>query len=157
VVEIAEGVPGLQKIKANGKDHPMDQIIHDGDTVTLGGTTLTAHLTQGHAPGGTTWTMKATEGGKTYDVVIFTSIRPPGKITPEIEAQFNRSIPMLRALPCDVPLGDHTQEFDIQEKYAKMKPGAPNPYIDHMGCLAETDMEDAMFHAILQEQAQASK
>jgi len=36
-----------------------DRILHDGDTVLLGGTTLTAHLTPGHTKGNTTWTMKA--------------------------------------------------------------------------------------------------
>ena len=34
-----------------------DRVIHDGDTVMLGGVTLTAHLTAGHTRGCTTWTM----------------------------------------------------------------------------------------------------
>ena len=41
-----------------------DRVIHDGDTVTLGDTTLTAHLTPGHTQGCTTWTMSATDAGK---------------------------------------------------------------------------------------------
>jgi metallo-beta-lactamase class B len=155
VVAIAEGVPGLQKIKPEGKDHPIDKVIHDGDSITLGGTTLTAHLMQGHATGGTTWTMKATEGGKTYDVVFFTSIRPPGKITPATLAQYNRTFLLARALPCDVPLEDHAQGHNMYEKYAKIKKGAPNPYIDPAGCDAETDMEDSMVHALLEEQEQS--
>lgn len=157
VVEIAEGVPGLQRIKPGGKDHPIDKIIHDGDTISLGGTTLTAHLTAGHAHGGTTWTMKATEGGKTYDVVFFTSVRSPGKITPEVAAEFDRTFPLLRSLPCDVPLGDHTEEYLLQGKMAKLKPGGPNPFIDPAGCNLETDIEDSMYHAVLLEQEQASK
>ena len=39
------------------------------------------------------------------------------------------------------------------EKYAKLKPGAPNPFIDKPGCTREADIEEAMFHAILDEQA----
>ena len=35
----------------------VDRALHDGDTVILGGTTLTAHLTAGHTKGTTTWTM----------------------------------------------------------------------------------------------------
>src|ERR1022692_4464307 len=73
VVAMAEDVPALQAIKPGGKAHPIDRIIHDGDTVTLGGTTLTAHLTPGHTKGCTTWTLKAEEGGKSYDVVIIGS------------------------------------------------------------------------------------
>ena len=47
----------------------VDRVLHDGDEVKLGGVTLVAHLTPGHTKGCTTWTMKVTEGGKTYDVV----------------------------------------------------------------------------------------
>src|SRR6185437_14815821 len=48
----------------------VDRVLHDGDHVTLGDATLVAHLTPGHTKGCTTWTMKVTEGAKTYDVVI---------------------------------------------------------------------------------------
>ena len=48
----------------------VDRVLHDGDEVKLGGSVLTAHLTPGHTKGCTTWTMKVSEGGKTYDVVI---------------------------------------------------------------------------------------
>jgi metallo-beta-lactamase class B len=34
----------------------VDRVLHDGDTVSLGGVTLTAHLTAGHTKGTTTWT-----------------------------------------------------------------------------------------------------
>ena len=37
-------------MKPGGKAHPIDRVLHDGDTVTLGGTTLVAHLTPGHTP-----------------------------------------------------------------------------------------------------------
>jgi metallo-beta-lactamase class B len=157
IVEIAEGVAGLRGVKPGGKEHPIDKIIHDGDSVTLGGTTLVAHLTAGHAHGGTTWTMKATEDGKSYDVVFFSSVRVGPKLTPDLIAEYNRTFPLLRALPCDVPLADHTETYNIQEKYAKMKSGGPNPFIDPAGCNLETDIQDSMFHAVLRQQDQASK
>src|ERR1700740_1178543 len=37
VVTMAEDVETLKAIKPGGKEHPIDRIIHDGDTVTLGG------------------------------------------------------------------------------------------------------------------------
>src|ERR1700745_181373 len=70
VMAMAEDVPALQAIKPGGKEHPIDRTLHDGESVTLGGTTLVAHLTAGHTRGCTTWTMKAQEGGRTYNVVI---------------------------------------------------------------------------------------
>lgn len=155
VVEIAEGVAGLKNVKPGGKEHPIDKIIHDGDSVELGGTTLVAHLTAGHAHGGTTWTMKAMDGGKSYDVVFHSSVRVGTKLTPDLVAEYNRTFPLLRLLPCDVPLADHAETYLLQEKLAKVKAGGPNPFIDPAGCNVETDIEDSMFHAVLHEQEQA--
>src|ERR1700677_3317718 len=36
----------------------VDRVLHDGDTVTLGNVTLTAHRTAGHTRGCTTWTFR---------------------------------------------------------------------------------------------------
>jgi metallo-beta-lactamase class B len=152
---MAEDVPALQAITPGGKEHPIDKILHDGETVTLGGTTLTAHLTPGHTRGCTTWTMKAQEGGKNYNVVIGCSLRPPATLTPEVVAEFRHSFLLVRSLACDVPLGDHTAQYNLQEKYAKLQAGAPNPFIDPDGCAYEVDIEEAMFHALLDEQQKA--
>lgn len=153
VIVMAEDVPALAAMKPGGKRHPIDEVITDGDTVSLGGVTLTAHLTAGHTPGCTTWTTTATENGKPYDVVFGCSLRSPAVITPEIEASLNRSFKTVRALPCDVPLGDHPAEYRMVEKHARLQSGAPNPFIDKAGCTTEADIQEAMFHAILKEQA----
>jgi metallo-beta-lactamase class B len=156
VIAMAEDVPALQAIKPGGKNHPIDQTLHDGDKVALGGTTLVAHLTPGHTRGCTTWTMKAQEGGKDYNVVINCSLRPPEMLTPPVIEEFNRSFKLVRALPCDVQLGDHPAQFNMKEKYAKLdkidSSSGPNPYIDPAGCNVETDIQEAMFRTILAEQ-----
>ncbi|HYA17726.1 MAG TPA: MBL fold metallo-hydrolase [Bryobacteraceae bacterium] len=157
VLVMAEDEADLRRMKAGGKEHPIDKILHDGESVKLGDTTLVAHLTAGHTHGATTWTTTVQEGGKTYNVVFFSSLRSPARITPENEAEFNRSFKVARALPCDVPLGDHGGEYRMVEKYSRLKPGAPNPFIDPMGCQLETDVEEAMFHAVLAEQQAAAK
>src|SRR5215467_11206212 len=55
---MAEDIPAIKNIKPrDGKEHPIDKVLHDGDVVTLGGTTLTAHLNPGHTLGCTTWTL----------------------------------------------------------------------------------------------------
>ena len=99
VIVMAEDVPALQAMKPGGKDHPIDKIIHDGDTVTLGNTTLTAHLTAGHTRGCTTWTTTEKEGSKTYNVVFGCSLRAPTVITPAIEAEFNHSFAVVPRSP----------------------------------------------------------
>jgi metallo-beta-lactamase class B len=152
VVVMAEDVPALQEIKPGGKAHPVDRMLHDGESVELGGTTLIAHLTAGHTPGATTWTMKATEAGKSYDVVLYSSLRSPAVLTPTVIEQLNRSFGLVRSLPCDVPLGDHPAEYNMQQKYAKIQSGGANPFIDRQGCHAEAEIQEAMFRAILAEQ-----
>ena len=84
-------VPATQAIRPEGKPHPIDRILHHLDRVTLGGVALTAHLTPGHTEGNTTWTLKATEGDKSYDVVIPGSISPNG-MTPVVN---NKAYPYI--------------------------------------------------------------
>ena len=157
VVVMAEDVEPLKAIKPGGKEHPIDRTIHDGESVMLGGTTLVAHLTAGHTPGCTTWTTKVRDGGRDYDVVFHCSYRAGATVSPEVARQFERTFKVVRSLPCDVPLGDHGAQYNMQEKYAKVKPGSPNPFIDKANCNLETDVQEAMFKATLAEQQQAGK
>jgi metallo-beta-lactamase class B len=152
---MAEDVPALQAMTPGGKEHPIDKTLHDGETVSLDGTTLSAHLTPGHTRGCTSWTLKALEGDKYYNVVIGCSLRPPATLTPEVVAEFSHSFPLVRSLACDVPLGDHPAQYNLQEKYAKLQEGVRNPFIDPDGCTYEVDIEEAMFHALLDEQQKA--
>jgi metallo-beta-lactamase class B len=155
VMAMAEDVPALQAIKPGGKEHPIDHVLHDGEEVTLGGTTLVAHLTPGHTRGCTTWTMKAQEGGKRYDVMFGCSLRAPGTVTPATADEFTRSFKLVKALPCDVQLGDHGAQYNMQAKYAQLKNGEPNPFIDPATCKLEAEISEAMVHAILAEQQKA--
>jgi metallo-beta-lactamase class B len=157
VMAMAEDVPLLQAMKPGGKEHPIDRVLHDGDAVTLGGVTLIAHLTSGHTPGCTTFTTTAQDGGKTYNVMFGCSLRPPAVVTPALADQFNRAFKTVRALPCDVQLGDHGAQYNMQEKHAKMKEGGPNPFIDPATCTLEADVQEAMLNAILAEQQQAGR
>ena len=159
VVAMAEDVPALEAMKPGGKPHPIDRVIHDGDTVTLGGTTLVAHLTPGHSRGCTTWTMKAQDAGKAYDVVIIGSLgtNPGFKLvnntdTPAIAEEFARAFKVSRTLPCDVPLGSHPGMYNLEEKFAKIGKGGQNPFIDPDGYKLEVDIDEAMFRAVLAEQ-----
>ena len=149
VMVMREDVPALQAIKPGGKAHPIDRQLKDGDQVTLGGATLVAHLTAGHTRGCTTWTMTAQDGGRRYNVVFACSYRAPAMVTADVESEFNRTFTLLRSLPCDVPLGDHPAQYTMAAKYARVKAGAPNPFIDPMNCWAEAEIQEAMLRAQL--------
>jgi metallo-beta-lactamase class B len=150
VMVMQEDVPALEAIRPGGKRHPIDRTLRDGDEVTLGGSTLVAHLTAGHTRGCTTWTMKATDAGRNVDVVFACSYRAPAPVTPEIEKEFDRTFRLLRSLSCDVPLGDHPAQYSMMEKYARLQPGAPNPFVDPSGCWLEADIQEAMLRAQVQ-------
>jgi len=160
---MAEDVPALENMRPAGKPHPIDRVLHDGESVTLGGMTLVAHLTPGHTRGCTTWTMKVQDGGRTYDVVIIGSlgVNPGFKLVnntdvPQIADEFLRAFKVSRSLQCDVPLGSHPGMFNMAEKYAKLGKGGPNPYIDPAGYKAELDLDETMFHAVLAAQQKAA-
>jgi metallo-beta-lactamase class B len=161
VVAMAEDVPALEKMRPGGKPHPIDRVVHDGDTVTLGGTTLVAHLTPGHTRGCTTWTLKVTDGGRSYDVVIVGSlgVNPGFQLvnnaeTPAIADEYRRAFTVSRALPCDVPLASHPAMYAMAEKYQRLAAGGPNPFIDPSGYVKELDLTEAMFQAVLAAQQQ---
>jgi metallo-beta-lactamase class B len=163
VVAMAEDVPALEAMKPGGKAHPIDRVIHDGDTVTLGGTTLTAHLTPGHTRGCTTWTLKTQENGRSYDVVIIGSlgVNPGFKLVnnadvPHQADEYRQAFKVSRALPCDVPLASHGAMYNLAEKYPRIGKG-PNPFIDPAGYKAELDLDEAMFTAVLAAQQKVSQ
>jgi metallo-beta-lactamase class B len=149
VMAMAEDVPALEAIKPNGKTHPIDRMLRDGEAIALGGTTLVAHLTAGHTRGCTTWTMTTQEGAKDLNVVFACSYRSPATVTPAIESELNRTFTVIRSLACDVPLGDHPAQYNMAAKYARVKPGAPNPFIDPANCWVEAEIQEAMLRAQL--------
>jgi metallo-beta-lactamase class B len=163
VVAMAEDVPALEAMKPDGKPHPIDRVVHDGDTVTLGGTTLTAHLTPGHTRGCTTWTFKTQENGRSYDVVVIGSlgVNPGFKLVnnPDIPRQadeYRQAFKVSRTLPCDVPLASHGAMYNLAEKYPRIGKG-PNPFVDPAGYKAELDLDEAMFKAVLAAQQKVSQ
>ena len=158
VVVMQEQVPGLEAMKPGGKPHPLDRIIHDGDTVTLGNETLTAHLTPGHSVGCTSWELTVNEISQDYKVVINCSVgvNPNYQLynnptNPTIVEQYRYSHAKLRELKADVPLGSHPAMYSMNEKYARIGQ-SPNPFIDPAGYLYEIALNEQAMNLRLEEQ-----
>ncbi len=124
------------------------RILHDGETVSLGGVSLTAHKTPGHTRGCTTWTMRShipgDPPGVIRDIVIVggvsfwseyhfvgTSGHPASY--PGIAEDFQHTFTVLRALPCDVFLGAHGEYFDMLTKLKRYSRQGPRVFVDPDG------------------------
>ena len=135
----------------------VDRILYDGEAVTLGGVTLTPHLTPGHTPGNTTWTMVTEDKGKKLNVVFFgmISVMPNANLNgspayPNIGTDYARTMKAIPTLPCDVFLGSNASFFNLEQKHDALAKGAdPNPFIDPAGCKAFVDRTEASYQQAL--------
>jgi metallo-beta-lactamase class B len=141
----------------------VDRVLHDGDQVRLGDTVLVAHLTPGHTKGTTTWTMKLSDGGKIREVVIVGSpnVNPGYKLVdnaayPNIAQDYERTFRVLNALPCDIFLGAHGSYYDMEAKFAHLKQGQANPFIDPDGYKSYVADREEAFRAALKKQSAAN-
>ena len=142
----------------------VERVLHDGDTVSLGGVVLTAHVTPGHTKGCTTWTMKVQDGGKSYDVVIVGSPNVNegynlvnNAAYPAIASDYERGFQVLKSLHCDVFLGAHGDYYGMEAKYARIKDGGANPFIDPDGYKNYINEREAAFRAELAKQRGAGQ
>ncbi|MEO5895539.1 MAG: subclass B3 metallo-beta-lactamase [Vicinamibacterales bacterium] len=139
-----------------------DQTVRDGERITLGGLTLTAHLTPGHSRGATTWTMDVEDGGKTYHTVFISGMSPAGieratllnnKKYPNIKEDFELAFTRLKSLPCDVWLYPRAPTIKLDEKQARLNKGEkPNPFVDPKGCQAYIAEYEKRFHDQLKQE-----
>jgi metallo-beta-lactamase class B len=140
---------------------PVDGIIRDGEAVSLGGTTLVAHLTPGHTKGATTWTTTASDEGQERAVVFYPSGNVPTGARlvdnpdfPDVAGAFERSFAAWKAMPCDVFLGSHGSFFDLEKKWRRLKAAPrPNPFIDPLGYQRAIQDAETKFRALLSSQS----
>lgn len=151
----------------------VDRVLHDGDTVSLGDVTLTAHKTAGHTRGCTTWTMHAhltgDPVGKTRNIVIvggvsfwseYHFVATPGHPVsyPGIAQDFQHTFAVLRSLPCDVFLGAHGGYFDLLTKLKRYPQDGPRVFIDPAGYKAfVADAQKTFEQALHKQQAAATR
>ena len=163
VVVMEQDVMAYRALKSpTGKMQPLDRTIKDGETVTLGGTTLTAHLTPGHTRGCTTWTTQVQDGGKRLNLAIACGgLQEDARLVgnrnyPEIAEDFAKSIKIYKALPVDVFLASHAWFYDPAGKYARAQKSAnPNPYIDPAGYKKWVDEMQGNWDRLMAEQKNA--
>ena len=107
-------------------DYPPVQTVRvfkDGDTLRVGPLALTAHLTPGHTPGGTSWSWESCEADKCLEIVYADSQTPvsaDGFLFSKSDgpAQFQRAYAALEQLRCDILITPHPGASAFFERLA---------------------------------------
>jgi len=110
-----------------------DIVIKDGDTLTLGDTTLKMYITPGHTPGVAAFEFPVFDGGKKYKAFLLGGHNVTSN-QPEAFESFIVTVKRLMATlkDVDVSLTSHPWAALILERGEMMKsrkPGDPNPYV----------------------------
>lgn len=137
-----------------------DQIIHDGDRVTLGDVTMVAHLTPGHTKGCTSWSMDTREAGRTYNIVFGCSMRINTNIRllnnpkyPKAVADFEKGFKALRSLKPDLFFVSHGNQFGMAERLERMNKGeGVKAFMDGYGAYLD-EYENAFIQQVKVEKA----
>lgn len=118
--------------------------LHDGESFQIGDITITAHLTGGHTPGGTSWTWKSCEGIVCRDMVYADSVSPISATNfeftnsrdyPHALDNFEKSFEFFETTPCDILITAHPEFSGVFERLAARRSGAnPDPMVDTTGC-----------------------
>ena len=118
----------------------VDAVFKDSDTVSLGGTVLTAHHHPGHTKGATSFTLNVRENGKTYRVLIanMPTINPGVTVSgmpmfPRIADAYASTFKAQKDMQLDVWLASHAAQFKLHEKYKPGDPFDPNRFVDPQG------------------------
>lgn len=139
VVESGKGMPAAK----------VDRVLHDKDEVRLGETVIAVRLAAGHTKGNTTFSWKALENGKSYNVVLIgslTSMATQLRDTPALVDDYRRTFQSVKDLPCDVFLAPHGKMFGLHAKHAQIGKSAANPYIDPAGYRTYIDQMEKSFY-----------
>lgn len=119
---------------------PAETLKH-GDTVRVGSTVLTAHVTPGHTPGGTTWTWRSCEGQVCRNFVYADSQTPvsaddfrftDSRTYPTAIQDFHRSFARITSLKCDILVTPHPSASRLWERVdrnALVDPNACQRYV----------------------------
>jgi metallo-beta-lactamase class B len=150
----------------------VDRVLRHGDTVELGGVTLTAHKTAGHTIGCTTWTLPVHLPGEPADrlrnaVIVggvgfwddFRLLDAGEKKAsyPGIAEDFAQTFRVLQSLPCDLFLGAHGSYFGLKSKLPRLEKEGPQVFIDAEGYKEFVAKGQEKFEAALKKEQEAAK
>jgi metallo-beta-lactamase class B len=114
----------------------VDRVVKEGQTIRLGEVALTAHLTPGHTPGCTSWSMAIRDRGVPRQVLFLCSITVAGNVLignrayPGIAKDYRATFAKLAAMHPDILLTSHPEMADVLGREARREAGQTNAFVD---------------------------
>jgi metallo-beta-lactamase class B len=131
----------------------VDEKLHDGQQVGIGGMALTVHLHPGHTKGAASYEFTVHEEGRDFHVLIanLPSINPGVTLVrnpnyPNIMAHYAHTFATLKELHPEIFLSSHASQFDLHRKYQPGDTYQPLRFVDPAGFRAAVDQLEAAFH-----------
>ncbi|MGB0134103.1 subclass B3 metallo-beta-lactamase [Dokdonella sp.] len=144
---------------------PVDDVrrIRNGESLALGGLTLTAHATPGHTSGSTSWTWTSCEAQICQDMAYADSLtaissdaylfsdeaKHPGSL-----AAFRQSLEIVASLPCDILMTPHPGASGMFER---LGPAARESLIDPSACKRYSEKAGQRLDARLEKEKAAAR
>jgi metallo-beta-lactamase class B len=137
----------------------VDRTLHDGETIELGGSVLTAYLHPGHTKGSTSYALDVAENGRTYHVLIANlgNINPGTVLLhnpkyPKIVEDYAQTFAAQKQLPCDIYLTSHAGQFGLLRKWRPGDPYDPNRFVDPDGFARAVERSENAYLRQLQQE-----
>lgn len=119
------------------------RMLRDAERFVLGKAAITAHLTPGHTPGGTSWTWKSCEEAVCHDMVYADSVTPvsargfrfsSSHDYPNGPADFDKSFSFLESARCDILITPHPEVSRLFDRLAERERGKSEAMVDPDAC-----------------------
>ncbi|MBQ8359033.1 MAG: MBL fold metallo-hydrolase [Oscillospiraceae bacterium] len=121
------------------EEFDADVLVNDGDTITLGNTTLTAVATPGHTPGAMSYLFNVYDGEKMLVAGIHggagmntfhKAFLDRYGLSYDCRENYLKSMDRLKSLKVDIFLGNHAWHNQTREKQALILAGDKNAFVD---------------------------
>ena len=124
------------------EEFEADVLVNDGDTITLGNTTLTAIATPGHTPGAMSYLFEAEQDGRKLTACIHggaglnslkKSFLDQYGLSYDCREDYFRSVERLEKIKADIYLGNHVGQNQTPQKYQRLLAGDKDAFVDPEG------------------------
>lgn len=137
----------------------VDKTLSGGDLIELGDIRLQVHDHPGHTEGSSSYSMRVTENGRDYSVLIANmgTINEGKKLLvdptyPGVADDFAKTYREQKAMSVDVWVAAHPSQYALHDKYKPGQAYSPDTFVDPEGFAAEVERLERLYLKQLDEE-----